>query len=516
MFSFDYQDPNEQQQQVLQGLSDAFVPATDFGRVSMGMAPQFQEAAQQQEEVASTMNQANIDAAGDIGQTVQQQQVQAPQAFQYTTKGATDTEALGEGMFAFGLAMLANASQPGANFGGALAAGLQNGATTFSGALNRNKRFENIKALEDKGFTQESIDAYIKTGDNKQLVKNPTPKNFMKTKEMNGVMYEYDERNPAATMREITRGPKQIKSSVDLGDRVQVHYTDGSSEFQQKGMSSADRARLSVANRKAAAGDSKPKWEKELIEWQDPETKEFKTMSVFTDANNPGTFVNMQGMPMELPKGAQLTSEPQLVRRTENRYKAQDEAAKLGNTISSTAAATADLLGTDVNFYRVDRFIPMTDKAKAQEVLTNAKSALMVNQYANMAGVAGASAATEKQLIDSIPSPTAAPETKANWAKKKLAYDERVLNATISQQQQRYDYVDPSLTSALEQVKAQQEQLLSSLDDFRANQSELGANSNGIVRAPSHKGGAGNAYAGAAQPQVKPVSSFDPSQVILR
>lgn len=515
MYNFNYQDPLEQSTQALQGLTDPYAPTTDFGRVSMGQAPAINSeelseeglAIQQQADAATTMNEANLSAAGDVGQAVRDNS-----AYAYTSQGASDSEALGEGMFAFGLAMLASASQPGTDFGASLAAGLGGGAKAFTGALNRNKRYENIAALEAKGFSQESIDAYIQSGDNKQLVKNPTT-NYMKTKEMNGQLYEYDERDPSGTMKLAQTGPRQIKSSVDLGDRVEVHYTDGSSEVKSKGMSASERARASNDAKKASAGN-KTKYKDVIVEWQDPETKQFQTQSVVMDENNPGVFFSIHGVPMKLPDNAKLTSEAQLEKRTSNRYKAQDEAINLGNTISATSMSVADIVGTDVNFYDVSRFLPYTDSSKDQERLTSAKSELMVNRYSNMSGVAGASAATEKQLIDSIPGPTASPETKANWANKYLAYNEQVLSATIRQQTERYGQADPSLTEALSQVKSQREQLTTSLGDYRAQQSEVKQAAPGVVRAPSHQGGQQTAYGAVAQQEApKTYGSFDPSQV---
>lgn len=516
MYELNYQDPFEQQMQELQSLQASYDPTTDFGRVSMGDAPvaQTQPEAQVegQADAAAIMNEANLSAAGDIGQVTRDMSKYA-----YTSQGATDNEAMGEGLFAFGLAMLAAASKPGGNFGASLAAGLGAGAQGFTGALNRNKRFENREALEKKGFTQESIDAYIQSGDNKSLVKAPVT-NFMKTKEMGGVMYEYDERDPASTMKPIATGPRQLKSSVDLGDKVQLHYTDGSTEYQNKGISASDRAKAAAAERKAAASNSGSKWEEKMVEWQDPETGDFKTMSVYADTKNPGVYASTMGSPIQLPENAKFTSEAQMNKRTQDRYKAQDEAGLLGNTIAATAQHTADLLGTDVNFYDPTRLLPYTPSGDRQKLLENAKSNLMVNQYSNMPGVAGASVQTEQQIIRAIPNPTDTPEVKANWAKKKLAYDEQVLEATIRRQNERYGSADESLKQTLAKVKSQKEQLENSMEEFNIQQTRLATQAPGIVRAPSSNvGGAQSAYGGAAQAQApKSYGSFDPSQVVLK
>lgn len=503
MYELNYQDPYEQQKAVLQGLGETYAPNTDFGRVSMGQAPEqpAPEQVQQQADTASIMDASNIEAAQGVGEAVRDARTYA-----YTTQGATDSEALGEGMFAFGLAMLANASQPGADFGASLAAGLGQGSKAFTGALNRNKRYENREALEAKGFTQESIDAYIASGDNKQLVKGEV-KNYMKTKEMNGQLYQYDERDPAGTMQLAQSGPRQIKSSVDLGDRVEVHYTDGTSEVKSKGMTAAQKAKAYNDGKKAEQGASKPKWEPTMVEWQDPETKQFKTISVYADVNNPGVYSDMNGNAIRLPEGAKPTSEAQWNTRNDKRYKAQDEAALVANNIANTTAAVADILGTDVGFYDVSRFLPYTESADNAEKAKQSRSTMMVSQYSSMPGVAGASVQTEKEIINSMPPVTASSEVKAVWAKKKLSYDEKVLSATIRQHEERYGYVDPSLTSALDAVKQQKEQLNTSLDEYRANKSSA---PQGIVRAPSSNVyGGGSAYGGAAQAKASNTATQD-------
>ncbi|MGL5583750.1 MAG: hypothetical protein ACRDCE_22785 [Cetobacterium sp.] len=110
--------------------------------------------------------------------------------FNWAVSPATDSEAFGEGLFTFGLKLLASSSRPGATFGEGLAEGLAAGTERFMGALNRNKRYENIEKLQEKGFNDVSIDEYLKSGDNKVLSKDPVVDD--KIFNVNNVAYRYD------------------------------------------------------------------------------------------------------------------------------------------------------------------------------------------------------------------------------------------------------------------------------------------------------------------------------------
>ncbi|MGL5581053.1 MAG: hypothetical protein ACRDCE_08840 [Cetobacterium sp.] len=487
-YGFGYPNPQEEEQ-----LLDPYAPTTDFGRVSMGYAPETQAAVQEQADAATLLNQANFDAADELGATVQEAQVTSPTAFQYTSQGATDNEALGEGMFAFGLAMLAASSKPGADFGASLAEGLGAGSKTFFSALNRNKRFENRTALEEKGFTQESIDAYIQSGDNKALVKNPV-QNFMKTKELNGVMYEYDERNPAGTMKEITRGPKQVKGSVDLGNKVLIHYTDGTTEERDKGLTPGAAARGSGSG--SGGKPAKPKWTEGLVEYKDPETGAMKVMTVQYDANTDPAerqYLDIQGKPLVMPEGGRFTSETQQRLRSEARGKAESSTGALGTGVAGVVQNINNLNSNAVHLLSPSRFVPYSEAWNKSNAADVAKSALMVQQYSTMPGVAGASVQTEEALIKAIPDKFTSEEGIAEWSLTRLEYDKSVIKATIRQQERQYDYVDPALEDALKSIENAEANLRVKLIDLRKPKEKVKP-----VRAPSSNVSPGSSQAAAA------------------
>lgn len=153
--------------------------------------------------------------------------------FSWSVSPATDSEAIGEGLFVFGLKLLASSSRPGATFGEGLAEGLAAGTDRFMGALNRNKRFENIEKLQEKGYNDESIDSYLMSGDSKVLSKDPVEKKQeMKITEVNGVKYSYDPRDPANTMVALGKSIRVPVKEVRLGDKVEVWYNDGTMEVK--------------------------------------------------------------------------------------------------------------------------------------------------------------------------------------------------------------------------------------------------------------------------------------------
>lgn len=502
-YSFGYQQPEEEQ------LVDPYAATTDFGRVSMGQAPEAQAApvteaqpaaVDQQAETATVMNQANIDASGDLGQAIQAQQVVDPTAFQYTSVGATDTEALGEGMFAFGLAMLAASSQPGADFGASMAQGLAAGSKTFSSALNRNKRYENIKALEEKGYTQESIDAYIQSGDNKSLVKAPT-QNFIKTKELNGTLYQYDERNPAATMKPVQAGPKQVKGSVDLGNKVLIHYTDGSTEERDKGMTPAQAAKASGSGSGTGTGK---KGKVSAIDPNDirvitspdgvkmghayPTTDKETGITTWHDA---GT-----GEVLEVPRGSTFQKDPDYSSSVAGNKKSFSEAQEFGVGLSGSAKHIRTLLNSGANPYDLTRLVPRTASSEDTKTFANARSALMMGNYKSMPGIAGMSAATEKTMLETIPDETASPAVKAAWAKPLVQANIDYLENYIEQQEEFGSKVPASIKKSLDEMRALQTEL------DNVGQAQPKATKKAPVRAPSSNVGTPmSAYGAAAQAQ---------------
>lgn len=130
--------------------------------------------------------------------------------FSWGISPATDSEAIGEGLFAFGLKMLASSSRPGANFGEGLAEGLAAGSERFMGALNRNKRYENIEKLQEMGYNDPSINDWLLGGDNKTLSKAEVKDD--KIFNVNNVAYRYDPVTQKAVP--LTEGPSEADKHI--------------------------------------------------------------------------------------------------------------------------------------------------------------------------------------------------------------------------------------------------------------------------------------------------------------
>ncbi|MGL5964464.1 MAG: hypothetical protein ACRCZ2_08750 [Fusobacteriaceae bacterium] len=447
MYEFNYEDPYEQQMAQLQGLTQPYQANTDFGRVSMGQAPQSQEVAQNQADTANVMNEANFDAAGDVGQAARDMSV-----YEYTSEGADDTQALGEGMFAFGLSMLMNASQPGANFGSALAAGVSEGSKAFGGALNRNKRFENREALEKKGFTQESIDAYIKTGDNKALVKGeggksewtaPNSDGYMTNKFTGEVKQAYSKGGDADWSSPTAAG-WSINSKT--GETKQVHAPTGRGGSGGGGSGSG-----------GSGSSGKPKWTTELYEYRNKDgVRQLKEYTYDSNAHPSERqyFEGANAVP-SLPEGGRFRSEAQQRLDANNEAASDKETSKLANLTGASAENAGLMMSNTVGLLDPTQLWPYGESGKKAATFDLAAASLSVQKYSSMTGVAGASVKTEEQLIKEQPTRTSDPEVVARWVNKRLNYDRTVLEATIRQQESRWGYASPELKRNLEAVNNQ-------------------------------------------------------------
>lgn len=429
------------EEQMLQNQQLLFSPNTDFGRVSMGQAPQpeMQQATQQvvasdpaieqQSGAADIMNSANLDAAGSIGEQVKAQQVADPKGFSYQTQGATDTQALGEGLFAFGLSMLMGSSKPGGSWDQSLGQSLGEGFKMFKAATNRQKRVENIPYLEKQGFTKESIDMYLETGDNRHLIKGDKEENYMDTKVVDGQMYAFDKRDPAGTMKPVATNGQKINKTVDLGDRVIIQYNNGSSEIVSKGMTPGQAAKAE------GGGGGRGKGIGDIKVLQLPGENGGLAQTIYVQQNKDGEWFTLSGdyvdpSVMRTP-GVKVSSEAEYNKQFEKTSEGRTSEVKSANIAHQNILSAETLLNSGSSFWDPTRMIPGADAHTNEGIFRNAKSVMMVDQYSNMAGVAGASVKTEEALLSSIPEPTATVKQKVEWAKKYNDYTLKVANATI-------------------------------------------------------------------------------------
>lgn len=91
--------------------------------------------------------------------------------FQHRNRETSDSNALWQGVLAGGLAALgtAIAGGKGSDIGEAFAVGA---GSRFINAMNQSHRYKNIDALKKQGYTADSIEAYVESGDRSQLAQH--------------------------------------------------------------------------------------------------------------------------------------------------------------------------------------------------------------------------------------------------------------------------------------------------------------------------------------------------------
>lgn len=100
-------------------------------------------------------------------------QVEKPVDFQYTTPAISPGQAIFRSLLTMGITAL-GAGALGGSAGESLVAGFSAGGQLLGNDMMKTQRLQNAKALEAKGYSPESIDQWINTGNKADLVKDTT------------------------------------------------------------------------------------------------------------------------------------------------------------------------------------------------------------------------------------------------------------------------------------------------------------------------------------------------------
>lgn len=122
------------------------------------------EVAAQEEAVAPYVDPQAL----PVAENILIDQGEAKKEFQHTNRDYGNGEIALRSLIGIGLTFL-GARALGYDAGEAMGAGMITGMHTFGNDLNKKARYQNIDALSKSGYTQESIEDYINSGDSKSL-----------------------------------------------------------------------------------------------------------------------------------------------------------------------------------------------------------------------------------------------------------------------------------------------------------------------------------------------------------
>lgn len=226
--------------------------------------------------------------------------------FKHRNREASDSQALWQGLLAGGIAVL----------GGALAGGNSQdlgalfflaGADRFSNALGQSARYKNLETLKKQGYSDESLEHYIESGDRSQLKKweiedwkeypgDPTMMYRVRPDGKTDLMKVPAKYNPI----ELKRGWQTVQRYVDGNGRFKVGEDSKPVEFVlDDGAAAKDEHDRKYAS--WGAGGKAPS----IVNFRTPEGKYVQAYSIggeYRDVLNPNN-------PAQVPQGSLIVGD---------------------------------------------------------------------------------------------------------------------------------------------------------------------------------------------------------------